>query len=45
MGTFYWRIFNKHSSGTGNVYDEYAVNVLKSDAVVGHVPREISRFF
>ena len=28
----------------GNVHDKYAVKVLKNQAVVGHVPREISRY-
>ena len=27
-----------------NVHDKYAVKVLKNQAVVGHVPREISRY-
>ena len=27
-----------------NVHDKYAVKVLKYQAVVGHVPREISRY-
>ena len=27
-----------------NVHDKYAVKVLKNEAVVGHVPREISRY-
>ena len=27
-----------------NVYDKYDVKVLKDEAVVGHVPREISRY-
>ena len=28
----------------GNVHDKYAVKVLKNEAVVGLVPREISRY-
>ena len=27
-----------------NVHDKYAVKVLENEAVVGHVPREISRY-
>ena len=27
-----------------NVHDKYAVKVLKNQAAVGHVPREISRY-
>ena len=29
----------------GNVYDEFAVSVLKDDKIVGHVPREFSEQF
>ena len=25
-----------------NIYDPFAISVLKSDVIVGHVPREIS---
>ena len=27
-----------------NVHDKYAVKILKNQAIVGHVPREISRY-
>ena len=27
-----------------NVHDQYTVKILKNEAVVGHVPREISRY-
>ena len=27
-----------------NIHDKYAVKVLKNEAVVGHMPREMSRY-
>ena len=27
-----------------SIHDKYAVEVLKKEAVIGHVPREISRY-
>ena len=41
--TFYWRILNAQVE-PDNVHGKYAVKVLKNEAVVGHVPREISRY-
>ena len=33
------------SPESGNEHDRFAVSIVKDDAVVGHVPRELSQFF
>ena len=30
---------------SGNAHDRFAVSIVKNDAVVGHVPRELSQVF